>query len=63
MIDPPMARETSLGFSCLFFGKTVARMARIALAILPADGVTAPTSLLRVDHLRREFQDLLELVN
>jgi hypothetical protein len=63
MIDPAMARETSLGFSGLFFGKTVAGMARIALTVLPTNGVAAPTPFLGVDHLRREFQDLLELVN
>jgi hypothetical protein len=58
-----MARETSLGLSGLFPGKTVTGMARIALTVLPPDGVAAPTPFLRVDHLRREFQDLLELIN
>jgi hypothetical protein len=63
MIDSPMARETSLGLSGLLFGKTVAGMAGIALTVLPTDGMATPTAFLRVDHLRREFQDLLELIN
>jgi hypothetical protein len=63
MIDTPMARETSLGFSGLFCGKTVTGMARIAVTVLPTDGVAASTPFLRVDHLRRKLQDLLELIN
>jgi hypothetical protein len=63
MIDPPMAGKTSLGFSGLFFGKAVARMARIALTVFPTDGMAAPTPFLRFDHLRRKFQDPLEFVN
>jgi hypothetical protein len=58
-----MARETSLGFSGLFFGKTVTGMARIALAVLPTDGVAASTPFLRVDHFRREFEDFFEFIN
>jgi hypothetical protein len=33
------------------------------MTIVPADGMAASTTLLRVDHLRREFQDLLEFIN
>jgi hypothetical protein len=58
-----MARETSLGFSGLLFGKTVTGMARIALTIVPADGMAAPTAFLCVDHLRREFEDFLEFID
>jgi hypothetical protein len=63
MVDPSMAGETRFGLSRLFFAKTVASVTRVALTILPADGMTAPTPFLRIDHLRREFQDLLEAIH
>ena len=63
MIGPPMAGKTGLGLSGFFFGKTVSGMARIALTVLPTDGMAAPTPFLRVDHLRREFEDFLEFIN
>jgi hypothetical protein len=63
MINPSMTGETGLGFSGLFFGKAVARVARIALTVFAADGMTPTASLLRIDHLRRQFQDLLESIN
>jgi hypothetical protein len=58
-----MTGEASLGLPGLFFGETVASMARIALTVLTADGMAAPAPFLSVDHLRREFQDLLEFID
>lgn len=63
MIDPAMAGKTSLGLSGLFFGKAVAGMTRVTLAVLSTDGMAATTPHFRVDHLRGEFENLREFVN
>jgi hypothetical protein len=63
MIDPSMAGKTGLRLFGLLLGKTVAGMARVALTIFPTDGMAPTAALLRVDHLRWELHDLLELIN